>query len=168
MFDRRYPNLCRIEDAVGSAPNGGWLHYEARNHLGRVSREICGRCPGLKCAFDRGSWTLFFYLGEPSRGVHRVRVFSPSGGCLTFMSHEIDQITRLIQSAKMPRAQKDAIAAQQERELQQAAAANTRHVHDCKRGDRKAMVKYVRERKGMHSGYRGSIVVDKKPKARAA
>lgn len=159
MFDRRYPNLCRVMEASG---DGVW--YFDRSHWARTSTEVCKRCPGLSCAYDRASRTLFFYLGhDPSRGVHRVRTYNPSGSAHTFASHEVDEIVRLIQSAKMPRVKKEAIAAQHERELQAEGLKQRRHMQDCKRSDRLAVVKRTCERKGMHSGYRSHFLIDKKP-----
>lgn len=169
MFDRRYPNLCRIEDAHDTGPRGrGWIAHEDRGHLWRVAKEVCGRCPGLQCVYDRAGKALFFYLGEPARGVHRVPVFNPHGSTRTFSSHEIDQIARLIQSAKMPKAHKDAMLAQREREIQHAAEARDQSRREAKRSDLVAIAKRTRERKGMHKGYTSHFTVNKPAKARAA
>jgi len=103
MMDRRYQGLVRIEDAqVGAVLRDAILSFAQR---------VCGLV-GVSAAFDRVCRDVFFYRGDPGRGVYRMPVFNPDGTERCLDQDLFDGVCHCIRLSTAPAAMKDRWARQ--------------------------------------------------------
>lgn len=127
-----------------------------------MSSEICRRTQ-CQAAYCRGSGSLFFYMGQPWRGMHWMRFYSVNGE-RRFHSEQtaIDDACRAIYQGRMPKSMKDRkVRWQVEQDEKEAIEARKTQV-DNAIPDAMRALKGHRNKRGMGKHFRPSVVVDKK------
>ena len=146
MYDNRCPNLSRMSES--GAPRD----------LLRAVDDVCRRC-GLSAAFDRSGGCVFFHLpNEVMAGVWREDVLHGSSWA-RWDTAKVDQVCRITNTRKMPRLLKEAEMRQAESDRKHAIDKYEESDDESFNNDAVKLVKYRRNHRGMHKGYRQSVVV---------
>lgn len=163
MLDKRYPNLCRLEDTPG-------LHPGDRARVRRYGDAVFART-NFRVALNRETGCLFFYLGTPDSGEPLAGAAVPwsmakwqmrSG---EFNWHRmdtaaLDDMVRFLQTGRAPMSTKE----RQVEYAKRAAESDERLARERGRTELERAVgkarKRVKNRWGMRAKARLSAVVD--------
>lgn len=118
-FDRRFPWLCRIDNAP--------LEAGERRRASSFADAV-GRRTGTACVYNTQTGGLFFYHGTIDRPAWEFPFKPDDEDSVRVTANDVDDVVRIIQMGKIDAAEKDRIAAQNKleeaKDREQAAGRN--------------------------------------------
>lgn len=155
MFDRRFPNLMRMN---GPLPG---LRGDRAGEARRIAAAIQSRT-GRKVAWDRNRAALYVYLGDNSvdSGVALFPLDHPIGGKGPFGEADIDDMVRFINYGKMSRKQKDRLDADREAAVRADENNFIGERFEDSRRDTEDRLTHIADKRTMGKHWKGSAVVN--------